>query len=295
MVKSEKQELCDLCGTRGAFYAKGKGCEILRCERCFLHWTNPMVYYVATDRPEPRYWAEDIYLAHEKSQKARFRRQLDTFLREARVHDPRTLRVLEVGCGLGFFMDVCEERGIAAQGCDISSIAVAHANRERQRARRGGIEGACEAESFDAIFAFNLIEHLPRPREFIVHCCQALAPGGILALETPIQESLLHRAARLGYVVSRGRLGFLGLAPGGHLYKFSRRTFQLICGEFGLMPVYATNISSPFAEISSKSSMFSPTHGLVFRIALPLLWSAARLTGQGNRLFILLRKPPTER
>jgi len=198
--------------------------------------------------------------------------------------------MLEVGSGFGFFLDVCEELGIPAVGCDIAPARVEYANRERERARLGTLDGHYQDESFDAVFAFNLIEHLAHPRDFVVQARRVLKPAGVLALETPIQESLFHGLARAGYVLSKGRVNLLAMNPGGHNYKFSKRTFARICDDMGFSPAHQGNLNSPFGEIWGKSSIVSLRHRFWYRLALPPVWLIAAAMGAGNRLFVILRK-----
>ncbi len=289
MGTAEMQEHCDLCAQPGAFYGKGKSFDLLACRRCGLLWTNPL-QYASNGGPSAsdEYWHEDVYLSNRDSQKKRFRRQLKTFLRKSNASDVKSLRVLEVGSGLGFFLEVCEEFGIAAEGCDIVERAVRYANRERERARLGTLDEHYADESFDAVFAFNLIEHLSHPKQFLAEAHRVLKKGGMLVLETPIQESLFHRLARVGYALSRGRLNLFGMDPGGHVYKFSKRTFA---DHTGFARVYQRNIDSPFGEIWGKSSVTSVDNKFIYRLSLPLAWTVAKLSRQENRLFILLQKP----
>ena len=128
MREAERQESCDLCGVPGARYGGGRyngaPYDILACPACALIWTNPLIYHANGDGDgahSEEYWAEDVYLANAEPQKERFRKQLRAFLKATRPADVRHLRVLEVGSGLGFFLDVCAEFGINAEGCDIAS------------------------------------------------------------------------------------------------------------------------------------------------------------------------------
>lgn len=287
----EIQTHCDICGDyyKGDSYAARRDYRVLACKRCNLIWSSPL-QYPATKTADDTYWAEDTYLANAEEQKQRFREQVRLFLKKSGIFDASGIRILEVGAGLGFFLDVCEEFGFAAEGCDISEKAIAYANRERNRVRLGTLDGFYKNNSFDALFAFNLIEHLPHPKEFLVEARRALKPGGILVLETPIQESLFHRVARGGYLLSKGRLNFLGIDPGGHIYKFSKKTFRRICDDMGFESLYQKNISSPFGEIWGKSTNASFDNRHIYRSVLPLFFSVAKLTGQGNRAFLLLRK-----
>jgi SAM-dependent methyltransferase len=297
MREAERQEHCDLCGTAGARYGGGRydgePYDILACAACDLIWTNPLIYRSNGDGAAPAddYWAEDVYLANAEPQKARFRKQLRAFLRASGSPDPSSLRVLEVGSGLGFFLDVCEEAGIAAEGCDIEEPAVRYANRERARSRLGTLDATYADESFDAVFAFNLIEHLPHPKEFFSEARRVLKPGGALVLETPVRESLFHTVARAGDRVTRGRLNFYGMHPGGHVYKFSKRTFTSLPRGLSFERLRQRNISSPFDEIWGKSAIATLEHRVLYRAALPALWALGHLSGWGNRIFIMLRKP----
>src|SRR4051794_7199675 len=102
------QEHCDLCAERGDLYGKGRSYDLLSCKRCGLIWTNPLEYPSNGESASDDYWAEDVYLENSEAQKKRFRQQLRTFIRKSGVADPTSLKIFEVGSGLGFFLDVCE-------------------------------------------------------------------------------------------------------------------------------------------------------------------------------------------
>lgn len=287
---------CEMCGLPGEIYDTGLYnhdiFRILSCPGCELIWTDPLMDQPPTSQgDEEEYWAEDVYLAHSDAHKQRFRQQLRAFLKASGRTQTPGLKVLEVGSGLGFFLDVCEEFGINASGCDIDAAAVRYANQARTRMRHGTLDSFYADDTFDAVFAFNLIEHLPHPKSFFEEAYRVLRPGGTLVLETPVRESLFHHVARLGSRVTSGRLNLYGLHPGGHIYKFSRKTFQLFAEGISFQQLSARNISSPFGEIWGKSSIAVVDHRLLYRTALPFLWGLAQLTGTGNRIFIMLRKP----
>ncbi len=287
---------CELCGLPGDIYGNSvynhDAFRILSCPRCALIWTDPLIDQPPTSKGEgEEYWAKDVYLSNGEAQKQRFRQQLRAFLKASGLSQTDMLRVLEVGSGLGFFLDVCEEFGINALGCDIDAEAVRYANRARTRVHLGTLDNFYANNTFDAVFAFNLIEHLPHPKSFFEEAHRVLRPGGTLILETPVRESLFHRVARLGSRVTGGRLNLYGMHPGGHIYKFSKKTFQSSATGLSFQHLSARNINSPFNEIWGKSSVATVDNRLLYRTALPFLWGLAQLTGTGNRIFIMLRKP----
>ena len=50
----------------------------------------------------------------------------------------RVTSALDVGCATGYLVEVLRERGIDAEGCDLSSFAVDHATPGSGRPRAGG-------------------------------------------------------------------------------------------------------------------------------------------------------------
>ena len=288
MKTAVMKESCDLCGIEGRLYARSNGFDIVRCERCGLLWTNPVASHSASGSYLER--VGEIYRANVTAQKERFREQLEVCIREARLGDLRGLRILEVGAGLGFFLDVCEDFGVSAEGCDIDELRVESANRERARVRLGTLDDSYGDASFDAVFAFNLIEHLTHPKEFLARAQRVLKADGLLVIETPVQESVFHVLGRVAYSLSRGKVNLLAVNPGGHNYKFSKKTFDVICRDLGFSLVHQENVSSPFAEIWGKSSAISLRHKLLYRLALPPAWVLGEAVGRGNRLFVILRK-----
>src|SRR5450432_244530 len=109
MQTCETQNHCDLCGETGALYVRDKRYDLLSCPRCGLLWTNPLQYDLPLSVTNADYFGEDVYLANAVAQKQRFRSQVKTFLRTSGTNDFNSLKVLEVGSGLGFFLDACQE------------------------------------------------------------------------------------------------------------------------------------------------------------------------------------------
>lgn len=97
--------------------------------------------------------------------------------------------VLDVGCGRGEMLELLRERGIDAEGIDLDAAMV-----ERCRAKGLVATQADAAEhlenvqpaSLGAVFAAQLIEHLPYPvlLRFLRAARTALRPGGRLIVET---------------------------------------------------------------------------------------------------------------
>ena len=106
------------------------------------------------------------------------------------------LPILDLGCGRGEWLELLREHGFTGRGADTSAAMVDHCRQRGlsvEQADAVAALAACSDGSLAAVSAFHLIEHLPFPVLFrlLEEATRALAPGGVLILETPNPESVL--------------------------------------------------------------------------------------------------------
>ena len=104
-------------------------------------------------------------------------------------------RVLDIGCGPGFFLEAAQAKGYDAFGLDPSEYIVKVASEKfGGRIQKGVIESAdYPAEHFDLVVAFDTFEHVYHPLEWLTAVRRVLKPGGLLAITTPDPTSLLAK------------------------------------------------------------------------------------------------------
>jgi SAM-dependent methyltransferase len=181
-------------------------CGVVACEGCGLVFLSPRPTEAAALAiyQDPAYYDSeteghgyDEYLEVRQNWLRTFRRRL----RQIRRHKPAG-RVLDVGCGPGFFLDAAVERGYDAWGIDPSAYAVALAReRHRGRVHVAVLESAdFEPASFDLVVASDAFEHVYSPRRFLEAAHRLLKPDGVLAITTPDPTSLLARVSGRGWV-----------------------------------------------------------------------------------------------
>lgn len=112
---------------------------------------------------------------------------------------PGGLPVLDLGCGRGEALKLLVERGISAQGIDASARMVERCREQGLEAATGDLLDALtarEPESLAGVVSFHVIEHLPTVEldRLVRLAHRALAPGGVLILETPNPLSLVAGA-----------------------------------------------------------------------------------------------------
>ncbi|HSL84249.1 MAG TPA: methyltransferase domain-containing protein [Thermoanaerobaculia bacterium] len=148
-----------------------------------------------------RFRDEEAYLAFER----RFRGTEEEVRERLRGHLPHLAGVgelgdvLDLGCGRGEALAVLAEAGLPARGVDSSAAMVARCRERGLRAEEGDLFEAlagAEEGSLGAVVSFHVVEHLPPTS--LDHLARlawrALAPGGVLLLETPNPLSVVVAA-----------------------------------------------------------------------------------------------------
>ncbi len=122
----------------------------------------------------------------------------------------RGARILDLGCGYGGILVVLAEEGYTAlQGVDASPQQVAAARSLGLDCVREGevLETVRNLESsqYDAIIAFDLLEHFNRGEalEIADHAYRALAPGGKFIIHVPNGEGILGPGVAFGDITHR--------------------------------------------------------------------------------------------
>jgi SAM-dependent methyltransferase len=171
-------------------------------------------------------------------------------------------RILDVGCGPGFWVRFFARRGfIKVTGCDLTQAAVDLTNRSIElfglngRAEVGNAEDLPYGnEAFDHVNCQGVIHHTPEPRQAVKEIARVLAPGGTVCLSVYYRNWLLRHPWALRLVTGlfgrmialRGRSRESMLASGnadeivrmydGRLNPIGRayteREFRQLAGEF---------------------------------------------------------------
>ena len=130
----------------------------------------------------------------------------------------RGKRVLDAGCGAGYGAAELAQSANWVVGVDIAAEAVAFAREHYRLPYLAFEQASCTAlphpdAAFDLVVAFEVIEHLPLWRDFLLEVRRVLAPTGQFIVSTP---------NKLYYAESRSRAG----ANPFHAHEFEFEEFR---------------------------------------------------------------------
>ena len=140
------------------------------------------------------------------------------------------LKVLDVGCFTGEFLQLLKTHGADVYGLELQSRAVEIANRKLDgRVFQVDIDRADFPQmSFDVISLLGVIEHVVDPIRLLLRAQELLRPGGLVLIQTPNSGSLLAHAMR-------------GLwppyAPVEHIHLFSKQSLTTALLQMGFTEI----------------------------------------------------------
>jgi len=187
--------------------------QLTRCQSCGLEF-----YPIELQGDETLYEhfgkADYYYMAD----KWEFREALNW------IKDSRS--VLEVGCGTGVFLDMVRECFPEKKliGLEYNQTASTIARNKGFDVRAQSIEElASAAEQFDAVCAFQVLEHVPNPDSFLKAIFGCLRERGVCILTVPNPDCFTKFA-----------VNDFGNMPPHHLTRWSRNVMRWVANHHGL-------------------------------------------------------------
>jgi len=225
-VSSGKNSIvpCALCAC--AAFKPALECEgfsFVRCKKCGLVQRNPQPEKEEIIARYSETFGKD-YLSYELENEAAFLKLQQLALKDAKF-DKVTARffsdagtppsVLDVGCATGALLAGLQTDGWRVTGVEISPCAEYARNERRLDVRSVPLEEINFPEnSFDAVLASHLIEHLNNPENFLEEVYRICKKDGYIFITTP---NISGFQARLYGAKWRSAIF-------DHLYLFSKRT-----------------------------------------------------------------------
>jgi SAM-dependent methyltransferase len=168
-------------------------------------------------------------------------------------------RLLDVGCGLGFFVKALEPfQDWQTVGCEISDAAVQFARTRLGLANVMRLDKTGELDfppnSFDIVTLWDVLEHLPCPDPLLINLRSILKQEGLLFLHTPnVQVQLLK--ARLKKLLKGMQPGLYYLEAKDHVHLYSMRSIRRLLERNGFSRVAFVHLP-PIQGVAGSRSRF---------------------------------------
>lgn len=287
---------CNLCGEDSPIpLFKINQFQIVKCSRCDLVYTNPRLRREDLQRVYDRsYFHSHNSLVHgyedyqqDKPSIQRTFQHRWNFIKQFISVQQGDL--LDIGCALGYFLEIAKTEGWRCKGLDTSEYAVCYARESLglDVERASLLDLPYSNNSFDAIVLWDVIEHLPDPTHILHLCFKKLRPGGILSVITPDQNSMAARMLGKRWVEYQ--------KPHEHIYFFSRSNFTQILTRIGFSVEWA-GTAAKYVTLSFALKRLQAYQHFIFSV---LTYFAKFLRIEGamlninprDKMFIIAKRP----
>lgn len=213
---------------------------LAQCKRCRLVYVNPR----PTQEREKEFYNSEYFESEAEELWRDSRRQL---FEKALLRIESTVpkgRLLDVGCGKGYFLDLARKKGWQGVGVDISSSAVRFArNTLSLEVYTGELKKVgLEEGTFDVATAWNVLDQIYDPWGNLREIFKALKRGGLVALRVSnlYFHLYLQRLFNLANYVVPESLKITEPTV-FHLYMFSPITLRMFLREAGFVDIRVEN------------------------------------------------------
>ena len=271
---------------------------VLKCRKCGLVFLESRKKKDEPDLEETAYWdgaaQKKIYL--ETRIRKLFAKEFEKRLRKINQFVPLKGKLLDVGCGVGHFLESARKQGWEVQGLDIAHAAQALA-RETYGfdVQVGTLEDASFAlKEFDVITLWDVIEHVRRPVENLIAANRMLRMNGVLVLKTPNEASFFKQFV-LAMYRRFGRnaaflLKYVYYVP--HYFSYSEKTLNLLLNRCGFEAIHCERDGTPSEFAAEKIHVHYRKDPKRFWVVslLPFASFIAKVLRHENKLVVYARK-----
>jgi 2-polyprenyl-3-methyl-5-hydroxy-6-metoxy-1,4-benzoquinol methylase len=284
---AESDFFCPLCfGVDKKFYINWREYALYECSQCGAVSPNLDQAHLAKRQLHS---TEIIRTDLEREILATYDYRKETFAKERVKYLTDILpsfgepdeRVLDVGCGPGYFLDYLKDIGIAARGLELNPYCVEFSQRRGLNVATDNLED--EPDGFYSLITmFDVLEHLDAPVRLISSASKCLRSGGHLLAYTPNIHSL-------STWLMGGEHNML--APFNHLCFYDTRSLAWLAQRTGFEVIrcdyYGLDVMDFLAMKESQDG--TPYFGELRKMVAPL---QAVLDSQGlsNCMRVLFRK-----
>lgn len=226
---------CEFCKTNTCGQvAVEAGFPIYRCRSCGLVQVRPLPE--STADVNQSYW--DVDLSNPNIGKSRWGSQRVYEFGISRIeavskHVLKGQKLLDVGCGMGMFLEMAIKHGVEPYGLDLTDEAVRFT---KERCHVGSVyQGYFEncdlpENYFDVITAWGVLHHVRHPVEWLEKARALLADNGILLIKLPnvFFTSLMSRMYPVLRYFGMPKVNYLASRPPLNLYGFNFRTLRQV-------------------------------------------------------------------
>ncbi len=289
MIMKNRCRICQSSNIQQGRYTPDHGRYVLmHCKECGLKFMLSENYEILSN---DLYWDEvnkKIYV--NPAVLKEFKKKHDKYLADIKKIKIPNMRLLDVGCGSGIFLMNAKRHGFNVSGIDPSEIAVRLCQKQHSIEPFHGYLTVDSQlpKNYGILSAWDVIEHVENPKDFLRSCYAHLEHGGILLLETPDESSLIRKIINIIDKIINLKL-ISNLYYPAHRYYFTHKSIKLLLNEVGFTSIHIHKEHTIFSKAKEKKRLYQKLTNKQL-IKLDILYSILKFPLFWNKQVILCVK-----
>ena len=220
-----------------------------------LKWNEKWNCYETFPKPDlkevGKYYESENYISHQKKSKSlknRVYNWVRNYMLKTKIDWIKTevnsgKKLLDVGCGVGAFVEKANEKGFDAVGIEPNEKA-------RNLAKENHLEvysklDELKEKKFDVITLWHVLEHLHQPSKFLKEVNNSLTENGKLFIAVPNFKS---------YDAKHYKEFWAAFDVPRHLYHFSKESISILADQnhFEVIKTYPLKFDSYYVSMLSE-------------------------------------------
>ncbi len=187
--KSDDDSCCFLCGNRESnrSFLQYREYRLLECDQCHLVFANirideqyeKMIYDTRCYEDVTKREVIDSY----EYRKNTFGKERFEYIENIMTLTKKS-KLLDVGCGPGYFLKYAHDQGVIVKGLEITPFLVSLCKKQGLNVEKASLEDEPDGE-YDVITLFDVLEHLSEPVSFVRQVNLKLLDNGIMVMYMP--------------------------------------------------------------------------------------------------------------
>ena len=279
--------LCPICGPAeaAALFVK-KHRKFHQCNGCGLRLQWPLPTEEELQQYYDNEFSKGMYRTFTEATVMKERTAAHRLRKVLRWTSP-TGRWLDVGCANGVFVSTAAGLGADASGIELSSVAVEQARQQGLDVKQARIEDLPITDRYDCVTAFDVIEHVLDPNQFLQSIADRLNDGAACVLSLPDANSVFARIM--------GKAWWFYI-PEEHLHYFTAGTIRKLATKVGLETAHVGKAFKPLT-FDYGLTQFKEFNPWIYRVlsslafVIPKTMRSAVMPFYIGEMLVVLRKP----
>jgi SAM-dependent methyltransferase len=276
---------CPLCNSmkRKTEFVK-LGIAIVCCLECSLRYAGRFPVNTEDVYSDGKYQEAvvNIYMKNHAFKMENFGKERIELIRQ-HIDKPNESKLLDIGCGTGWFLELSKKYGFDVSGQELSKhMAQWTSERLNISIMNLPIDKLSTSIKYDVITMFDVLEHVKDPMKIILKCRSLLNYNGIIVIFTLNFDSLsVHIMKEYSNII----------APPAHLTFFNKRSVQLLSEKSGLELIYYRTCGIDIGDLKAfyewkKENEMALACKKLYDIIQPVVDEAEA----GNHIRLILKK-----